>query len=225
MTDAGSGDRRLPLVEPPFEDPADADAPDSPRVGGVVLAGGTSSRYGDRNKLLATVDGDPIVARAAATLVEAELDPVVVVTGHERDRVRAAVSDVPVETVHNPAYEDGQASSVRTGVAAIRERADVDAAVVALGDMPFVDPATVRTLAAAYAAGAGDALAAAYRGERGNPVLFDRRFFDPLTDVTGDVGGREILLEGEASALVAVEDPGVRRDVDEPTDLAGDDVA
>jgi molybdenum cofactor cytidylyltransferase len=151
MTDDRSRTTDLPVVEPPFEHagsvgeaPTDTDSPD---VGGVLLAAGTSSRYGDRNKLLATVDGEPVVARAAAALVEAGLDPVIAVTGHDRERVAAALPD-GAATVHNPAYEDGQASSVRTGVAALRARTAVDAAVVALGDMPFVDPETVRTLAA-----------------------------------------------------------------------------
>lgn len=188
-------------------------------VGGVLLAGGTSSRFGDRNKLLVPLEEGPLVRCAARTLVEAAVDPVVVVVGHEADRVRAAVSNLPVTTVHNPAYAAGQSTSVRVGIDALRERAAVDAAVVALGDMPFVDPSSVDALRAAYAAGAGDALALAYDGERGNPVLFDRRFFDRLTDVEGDVGGRAVLLDGDASALVAVDDPGVRRDVDEPGDL------
>jgi molybdenum cofactor cytidylyltransferase len=234
----------LPVVRPPFDagndigDEADDAAP--PRVAGVLLAAGTSSRFGDANKLLATVEGEPVVRRAARTLVDAGADPVVVVVGHEADRVRAAVADLPVKTVTNDAYEAGQSTSVRTGIDAIREvkggeeagegyektgagrdeaEAKVDAAVVALGDMPFVDPETVETLVAAYAAEAGAALAAAYEGARGNPVLFDARFFDRLAAVDGDVGGREILLTDDASALVAVDDPGVRRDVDRPTDL------
>ncbi|OYR40017.1 UDP-N-acetylglucosamine pyrophosphorylase [Halorubrum sp. Ib24] len=217
MTDEG-----LPLATPPFEGEGTARA----RVAGVLLAAGTSSRFGDANKLLATVDGEPVVRRAARTLVDAGLDPVVVVVGHEAGRVRAAVADLPVETVDNDAYEAGQSTSVRAGIDAVREGedgtgggADVDAAVIALGDMPFVDPETVETLVAAHAAGAGDALAAAHEWDRGNPVLFDRRFFDRLADVDGDVGGREILLADDASALVAVDDPGVRRDVDRPTDL------
>ena len=62
-------------------------------------------------------------------------------------------------------------------------------------------------------------LAAAHDGRRGNPVLFDRRFFDDLTRVDGDIGGREILLESDASACVDVPDGGVRRDIDEPEDF------
>ena len=200
----------LPVVSPPFDASGE-----SPSVAGVLLAAGTSDRYGDHNKLLATHDGDPLVRDAARALLAAPVDPVVVVVGHEADRVSAALDGLDLEPVHNDAYDTGQASSVRAGVRAVRDRAD--AAVVALGDMPFVAPETVALLVDAYAAGAGDALAAAHDGRRGNPVCFDRRFFDALTDVTGDVGGRSILLEN--GTLVDTDDPGVRRDVDRPADL------
>jgi len=205
----------LPVYTPPFE----PDAGRGPtRVAGVLLAAGTSSRFGGQNKLLATVDGDPLVRRAARTLLDAPVEPVVVVVGHEADRVTGAVADLDVTIVRNDDYAAGQSTSVRAGIRAVAD-ADADAAVVALGDMPFVDPGTVRTLLAAYDAGVGDALAAAHDGDRGNPVLFDRRFFDALTRVDGDVGGRRILLDDDRSACVAVDDGGVRRDVDEPGDL------
>jgi molybdenum cofactor cytidylyltransferase len=200
----------LPVVDPPFDNAGTA-----ARVEGILLAAGTSDRYGDRNKLLATHDGDPLVRRAVRTLATGPVEAVTVVVGHDADRVADAVSGFGVETVHNDAYATGQASSVRTGVRAIRDRAD--AVVVALGDMPFVAPSTIETLVDAHAAGVGDALAAACEGRRGNPVLFDRRFFDALVDVTGDVGGRELLLRH--GRLIETGDPGVRRDVDVPSDL------
>ncbi|WP_265110986.1 nucleotidyltransferase family protein [Halosolutus halophilus] len=210
----------LPVVEP-ADLPRDPDSrSDAPAVAGVLLAAGTSSRFGDENKLLATVEGEPVVRHAARTLVRSAVDPVVAVLGHEADRVRSELEGLAVETVVNEAYDTGQASSLRTGIRAIRERdREPDAAVVALGDMPFVSPASVDTLVTAYAADAGDAIAAAFDGTRGNPVLFDERFFDALTDVDGDVGGREILLESDASVLVSVDDPGVRRDIDVPGDV------
>ncbi|MFD1599534.1 nucleotidyltransferase family protein [Halobellus rarus] len=228
MTD---GEVDLPVVSPPFdEEGADEEGSseedddrtrDRSRVAGVLLAAGTSDRFGDRNKLLATHDGDPLVRHAARTLLDAGLDPVVAVVGHEADRVVDALAGLDVAVVANDAYDTGQASSLRAGIGALRDSdAQVDAAVIALGDMPFVDPETVETLVAAYDAGVGDALAAAHDGVRGNPVLFDRRFFDALADVAGDVGGREILLTSGDSACVSVSDPGVRRDVDEPGDLA-----
>jgi molybdenum cofactor cytidylyltransferase len=199
----------LPVATPPF------DAADQPPVAGVLLAAGTSDRYGDDNKLLATHDGDPLVRHAARTLRDAPVDPVVVVVGHEADRVRAALAGFDPDVAYNDDYASGQASSVRAGVAAVRDR--TAAVVVALGDMPFVTPTSVDLLVDAHAAGVGDALAAAHDGRRGNPVLFGRRFFDALGDVTGDTGGRAILLEH--GRLVETGDPGVRRDVDDPEDL------
>jgi molybdenum cofactor cytidylyltransferase len=218
---------RPPSADLPVVDAADIDrdgpvgsSRGSPTVAGVLLAAGTSSRFGAANKLLATVDGEPIVRHAARTLVESGLEPVVAVLGHEADRVRDALADLPVETVVNEGYEAGQASSLRAGIEVVRRHgADPNAAVVALGDMPFVSPETVDALVSAYAAAAGDAVAPAFEGDRGNPVLFDARFFAPLADVDGDVGGREILLESDASVLLAVDDPGVRRDVDVPGDV------
>lgn len=225
----------FPVVEGPFDgDPA------AVTVSGVLLAAGTSSRFGDANKLLATVAGEPLVRRAVAPLLAAPLDEVVVVVGHESEAVRAALGDLPVRAVENPEYDDGQATSVQRGVEAVRPPdvsettdatgvvdsaadaarvADPDAVLFALGDMPDVSPDTVEALVAAFAASVGDPLAAACEGGRGNPVLFGRQFFDQLTDLAGDTGGREILREAADATLVETGDPGVRRDVDRPADL------
>jgi len=187
-------------------------------VAGVLLAAGTSSRFGDRNKLLATVEGQPVVRRAGRALADAGLDPLVAVVGYDAARIRESLDDLGFTAVRNPHYGDGQATSVRIGAKAI---GDATAAVFGLGDMPWIDPGTVETLVAAYRAGQGTALAPAYEGERGNPVLFDAQYFESLTDLSGDTGGRRILLENDDAALVAVDDPGIRRDVDTPTDLRG----
>jgi molybdenum cofactor cytidylyltransferase len=211
----------LPVVDPYEVGPPVREA----RVHGVVLAAGTGSRFGRGNKLLAALDGRPLVRHAARTLLDADLDGVTAVLGHEAERVRGALSGLPVETVANPDYREGQATSVRAGVRAARERgagADAtspDALLVALGDMPRVQPGTVNVLLDAYRAGAGDALAAAVEGQRGNPVLFDARFFDRLAAVSGDTGGRAILLDGDDAALVETGDPGVLGDVDTRADL------
>jgi molybdenum cofactor cytidylyltransferase len=190
----------------------------APSVAGIVLAAGTSERFGEKNKLLATVDGEPVVRCAVRTMAESSVAPVVVVTGADAAAVADAVAGLPVETERNPEYADGQATSLETGIRAIREQSG-EAVVVALGDMPFVSPGTVDALVDAYAAGVGDALAPSHEGARGNPVLFDSRFFDALTAVDGDIGGRDVFRESESSALVDVSDPGVRRDVDTLEDL------
>lgn len=195
-----------------------------PRVVGVVLAGGTSSRFGAANKLLADLDGEALVRHAARTLLDAPLDAVVVVVGHEATAVREAVADLGVRVVENPDYEAGLSTTVGRGVEAVRERAGdaegpADAAVFLPGDMPAVDPATVGRLVDAYRAGLGTALAAANDGRRGNPVLFDAGHFDALLAVEGDVGGRPVLVEAADAALVETGDPGVTADVDTREDL------
>ncbi|MFC4247397.1 NTP transferase domain-containing protein [Natribaculum luteum] len=193
-------------------DPAD------PTVVGVVLAGGTSSRFGEANKLLAELEGEPLVRHATRTLLDAGLAEVVVVVGHEAEAVRATLAGFDVQIVHNPDYDEGLSTTVERG---LRAASDVDpnAVVFLPGDMPAVDPATVRQLVDAYRAGLGTALAAASDGRRGNPVLFDQRHFDALLAVDGDVGGRPVLIESDDSACITTDDPGVLQDVDTLEDL------
>jgi molybdenum cofactor cytidylyltransferase len=194
---------------------------------GVLLAAGTGSRFDDdaesrrhaENKLLADLDGQPIVAHAGRTLTESSLDAVVAVVGHESERVTSALPE-EIEAVVNPEYEQGQSTSVRRGIAAARER-DAEAGLFALGDMPRVGVETVDTLLREYRGSAcGDAgiVAPRYDSRRGNPVLFDSQFFDALAAVEGDTGGRD-LLESEPVAWVEVEDSGIHRDVDTSADL------
>ena len=186
-----------------------------PTVGGVLLAAGDSTRFGEDNKLLAALDGTPVVRHAAETLVAA-LPSVVAVLGHEADRVQAALDPLDVETVHNDRYRDGQSTSVAVGVDFAREHG-WEAVVFGLGDMPAVESETVETLVGAYRDGNGAVLFPTHEGNRGNPVLFDRSHYADLAAVEGDRGGREIVRE--YGSAVPVDDPGVRRDVDEPGDL------
>ncbi|PSP87697.1 nucleotidyltransferase family protein [Halobacteriales archaeon QH_8_68_33] len=201
------------------------------RVAGVVLAAGLSSRFGEGDKLLATLEGEPLVVHAVRTLTGADLDAVAVVVD-PASGVSGALADAglagddtdadagaDVALVENPDAAAGQATSVRRGVAWARGAADADAVVFALGDMPRVRPETVDRLAAAWRDGRGSALAAAHDGQRGNPVLFDSRHFDALAAVSGDTGGRSVFENAADSAVVETDDPGVRGDVDTRADL------
>jgi molybdenum cofactor cytidylyltransferase len=196
---------------------AEAD-PGERSIVGVLLAGGTSSRFGEANKLLAELDGEPLVRHAARTLLDAALSDVVAVLGYEAEAVASALDGLDVGLVRNPDYEEGLSTSVARGVEAARN-AGADAALFLPGDMPAVEPATVMLLADAYRAGLGTALAAAHEGRRGNPVLFDAAHFDALLAVEGDTGGRPVLLGSDDSALVEVDDPGIGEDVDTIGDL------
>jgi molybdenum cofactor cytidylyltransferase len=205
----------LPVVDPPRLADADRDETDTANVAAVVLAAGRGSRYDGGNKLLASVDGASVVRCAVETVLESRVETTTVVLGYQRERVRDELDGLPIEFITNARYDEGQATSVSAGIAAVS--ADADAVLVFLGDMPFVSPESTDDLLAAYWSGQGDALAAAFEGQRGNPVIFDRAYFESLTEIDGDVGGRGILRS--EGVLVETGDPGVVHDVDTPADL------
>jgi molybdenum cofactor cytidylyltransferase len=189
-------------------------------VGAIVLAAGRSRRMGAANKLLLSIDGAPMVARCVDAVLASQARPVVVVTGHEAERVREALAGRGVAFAHNPAPESGLSASLRTGVAALGGA--VDGALVCLGDMPWVTGETLAALAAAFAASAGRAICVpTHAGRRGNPVLWPARCFGEIAGLEGDRGARGLLAvhPGEV-CYVPVADAGVTRDVDTPEALA-----
>ncbi len=191
-----------------------ADAP--ARVAAIVLAAGLSRRMGGPNKLLAEIGGVPIGARVVDALLASRACPVLVVVGHEADRVRAALARRDVRFVENAAYEEGLGASLRAGVQAVPE--DVDGALVALGDMPWIRAAHADALIAAFdPRGPHSICVPVHDRKRGHPVLWSARHFGEMRKLGGDVGARG-LLERHADAVltVPVDDPAVHLDVDTP---------
>ncbi|MEO1339134.1 MAG: NTP transferase domain-containing protein, partial [Myxococcota bacterium] len=188
------------------------------KIAAVVLAAGQSKRMGADNKLLADVQGVPMVVRVVRTLAESGVDRIIVVTGHESTQVAAQLRSVSgVELVHNPDYADGLSTSVRAGIRALDT--DVDGALIALGDMPWVRSDHVRRLLDAFEP--HGICVPVHDRKRGHPVLWSSRFFAEFEKLEGDVGARH-LLERHADdvRLVPVDDRGVHIDVDTPQALA-----
>ena len=183
-------------------------------LAGIVLAAGGSRRYGESKQLLLW-HGEPFVRQAAKTALEAGLDPVIVVTGAEEQRVRKAVSDLDVRCVHNPDWERGQSRSVRTGVRALP--AQVGGAAFLLADQPQIPAALVSRLMTAHAQSHAPIIVTRVDDQRANPVLFDRALFQDLKSLEGDVGGRA-LFDRYKLVYVPWEDPQIKFDVDTPED-------
>ncbi len=161
------------------------------RVAGVVLAAGGSTRLG-RPKPLLDWHGEPFVRVVAATALSAGLGPVLVVTGSQASDVSRALDGMPVQIVHNPAWETGQASSIRAGLQALSS--SVGAAIFMLADQPQVGSDVIRALVSQHSAGLGAVVAPlVMMDRRGNPVLFDRTTFPDLLALEGDVGGRTLF--------------------------------
>lgn len=189
-----------------------------PKVAALVLAAGKSSRMG-RNKILEDVGGKPMAAYAVEAARGAGCSEIIVVTGRECEAVEAALGGRDLRFVHNPAYEDGLSSSLKAGIAALSEAAD--AAVVLLGDMPKLRAAQVAALIAAFKPAEDSAICVpSYRGKRGNPVLFARRYFPEIQTLSGDSGARALLSEHAAAVTeVPVDDDAILHDIDTPEDL------
>ncbi len=212
--------RPLPRAEVGTAAAAQPGPPARRRIAAVVLAAGRSRRMGTLNKLLIGVDGKPMVRHAVDAALAASLDPVVVVTGHERDKMAAALSGLGVILVHNPDYTEGLSTSLRKGLGALP--AETEAALICLGDMPRVGAADLKRLVAAFDPREGRAIVVpTRRGKRGNPVLWARQFFPEMCAVAGDVGARHLIgAYPELVAEIEMEGDGVVTDIDTPQALA-----
>ncbi len=188
------------------------------RIGALVLAAGRSTRMGGPNKLVAEIAGTPLARIAAEAALASQARPVVVVTGHEREKVEAALAGLPVQCVHNTDFDEGLSTSLRAGLKALPD--SVVGAVVCLGDMPLVDAGLIDRLIAAFDPERGALVVVpTVDGVRANPVLWSRRFFPDLMALAGDVGARH-LIAAYAEAVVEVPAAaGAAADVDTPEAL------
>jgi molybdenum cofactor cytidylyltransferase len=210
----------IPSRPQPREGTAPVPAPSAQsNLAAIVLAAGRSTRMG-HNKLMAEIGGEPLLLRTVDAALASRTRPVLVVTGHEAERVRAALGKRPVTLVHNPDFATGLSSSLRVGIAALP--ADVDAAIVCLGDMPQIEAGLLDRLIDAFNPVEGRGICVpTWHGKRGNPVLWGRQFFAEMAALTGDVGAKHLMTEHpELVAEVPAESEAVLTDVDTPEALA-----
>ena len=181
----------------------------------IILAAGRSSRMGS-HKLLLPFRGRPIVNWVLAAACASQADPVIVIIGHEAEKIDAALrAERWFLAIHNPWYVEGMSTSLRIGLAATRK--DVDGAIILLGDQPLVTAEIINAMIAESAREPDAIIAASYEGRRGNPVLFPRQYFAELDTSTGDEGGRSVLARhSEQVRLMEIDDALAGFDVDTP---------
>jgi molybdenum cofactor cytidylyltransferase len=219
LTGMGVGGLLMEIVTRP--QPRKPAGPESNRnIAAVILAAGRSTRMGGPNKLLAELNGKPLVRIVTEQVLASKASSVIVVTGHQAVEVEKALAGLKVKFVRNPDFVAGLASSVKTGIGAVPPNAD--GAVVCLGDMPLIDARLIDRLIEAFAPDRGNLIAVPVSdSRRGNPVLWSRRFFDELMSLDGDIGARHLIARhGEAVAEVPVEGHGAFLDIDTPEALA-----
>ena len=186
-------------------------------VAGIVLAAGASRRMG-RFKLLLPWRGGPVLDHVLRAVRASALDPRILVLGHEAAAIRGALDLADFAVLENPEYPAGQSTSMRVGLLAAP--IPCTGYLFLLGDQPEITPAFIDDLIARHARAPEKILVPTVGGRRSSPVLFPGALREELLAVTGDQGGRPLLAaHPERIWPVAVEDPTVLRDLDEPADL------
>jgi molybdenum cofactor cytidylyltransferase len=197
---------------------------------GILLAAGSARRFGGTQKLLAHIpsrSGErplPLVRLAVLGLCEAGLDHVVVL-GREAQAVRDALADLGSSFVVNPEFATGMSSSLRTGVQfALEHWPTADGLLIALGDQPLGGSGIVESLTGRFPDAREETnrpliVAPRYRGELGNPVLFDRTVAPELLEITGDRGARSVVERDPTRVCYVELDRSAPRDVDTPGDM------
>lgn len=190
-----------------------------PKVAALVLAAGRSSRFGSSNKLLADLDGQPVVRHTVEAILASGARPVLVVTGHMADAVRAVLDGLDVTFVPSPRYADGLSASLKSGLRALP--AGLDGVLVALGDMPAVTSNDIDRLISGLEPKEGRAIVVpVHGGKRGNPVLFAVELVPELLEVEGDSGAKHVIgRNADKVAEVDLGSPRIFVDVDTPEAL------
>lgn len=185
-------------------------------VAGVILAAGASRRMG-MNKMLLELEGESLIRRAVRNALAAGLSPVIVVIGHEPDRIRAALRDLPVVFAINSDFTGPTSGSLHQGLRALG--AEVGAAVVMLGDMVRVTAQTLAMLVAAARGTDAPLVVSRYGDVTAPPLLFRRSLFSELLAWTGEGCGKTVVKAHSHEAMYVDRPVALLADVDTPEDF------
>ena len=184
-------------------------------ISGIILAAGFSRRMG-RPKLLVPLRGRPILSRVMDVFEKSRLDEFLVVANSSHGEEWDAVKRPRFRLLVNLDSQEGMSSSLKLALAAVKGRA----AVIGMGDQPLLLPSSIDSVIAEYESTGGEIVVPVYKGQRGNPVLFDRSIFPEIMKISGDVGAKSVVLKNEDLVReVEVSDEGVLLDIDTPSDL------
>jgi molybdenum cofactor cytidylyltransferase len=185
------------------------------KVSAILLAAGEARRM-SRLKQLMPLGSSTMVEQTIDNLLASRIDEIVVVLGYKAEEVKKRIGGRPVKIAINPEYSQGMGTSIAAGLKIVDSRAG--AVMLALADQPFVDSPTIDRLIEEFQAHDKGIAIPVYRGRRGHPIIFSIEYKAPLSGLTSDVGGREIIREHPEDVLeVAVDCEGIIIDIDTPT--------
>jgi molybdenum cofactor cytidylyltransferase len=186
----------------------------------IVLAAGRSSRMGRAKATLPAGDGHTFLTRIVRTFLDAGVDDVIVVVGHDAELIASSFSEsgLPARFVVNREYDRGQLSSLLAGLGVV-DRPGVPAVLVTLVDVPLVSAATVRAVLERYRATRAPIVRPTSGNRHGHPLLIDRSLFSALR-AADPSGGAKPVVRAHATAVgdIAIDDEGAFTDVDTEED-------
>ncbi len=186
------------------------------RIAGIIVAAGNSSRMGQPKAFL-NWKGEPFVRACALQAISAGLDPVIIIAGQEFEKIQDVVQDLPVQVIQNTDWNEGQSSSIRAAIKSLPKR--VGGAIFQLVDQPHIPVTLLRKLKYEHSTSLSPIVLPESNGRRANPVLFDRRTFNSLSTIQGDVGGRVIFSQYPIKTIRWF-DESILIDVDTPDDYS-----
>lgn len=185
-------------------------------VSAILLAAGESKRM-DKPKQLMPLGKTTILEQTIDNLLGSRVSEVIVVLGYRAEEVMKKIAVKPIKITINPAYHRGMSTSIVTGLNSVDDRAQ--AVMLALADQPFIDSPTINRLIAEFLSHNKGIAIPVYRGRRGHPVIFAIKYKEELLELTGNVGGRQIIRQHPDDILeVAVNSESIITDIDTTSD-------
>lgn len=183
-----------------------------------MLAAGLSSRM-KCNKLLLKIGEKTVLQKVLEKIKEAGLEKITVVVGNDKEAVMENIAGHQIRILENEDFAQGMSTSLLTAIHMAMREKKTNGILVLMGDMPFIQAATIKEIVAAYKTAHGILTAPRYEGRPGHPVLIDNSLFPELLHISGDEGAR-FLLDKYRQEIVwhDVCDPGIRIDIDNYTD-------
>ena len=167
-------------------------------ISAILLAAGQSKRMNGENKLTKEIQGIPLIKHSVKNILASSIDELIVVLGYQKEIIEKLIDkNEKIKFVFNKNFESGMASSIKTGLNNLSEK--TEAFFICLGDMPTVNPNIYNQLIKSK--DNKEIIVPTYKGQQGNPVLFDKSMKEKVLDIRGDVGAKKILGLNKATVL------------------------
>ena len=186
-------------------------------ISAVILAAGVSRRMGKQNKLLLPVGGEALLVKLVKSVCDSDVGQVLVVIGHEAEKIRRELNNFPLSFVSNPNFREGMTTSIKSGVKEISP--DCDGFLICLADMPFINTPEINKLIYAYVQNRIKEkrliVVPVFQGHRGNPVVFSSEFRNDILEHKKESGCKGVIMNySESVKEIEMDDDNMLLDVD-----------